>query len=90
MSAWLRPSSIGDEMLDLARMLGRAEDVEPALLAGRGERGLALEIEMLLPADLERAGQAVRRGGERGIGVAARHDLRRLDLGAGRRARRRW
>ena len=33
---------------------------------------------MLLPAHFERARQAVRRGGERGVGVAARHELRRL------------
>ena len=45
-------------------------------LARRGERGLAFEVEMLLPAHFERARQAVRRGGERGLGVAARHDLR--------------
>ena len=59
------PEQFGDEMLDLARMLGRAEDVELALLAGHRERGLAFEIEMLLPAHLEigrRGGAARRRG----------------------------
>ena len=42
-------------MLDLARMLGRADDMELAPLARRGERGLAFEVEMLLPAHFERA-----------------------------------
>jgi hypothetical protein len=49
-------------------------------LARRGDRDLALEVEMLLPANLERAAQAVRRGGKRGIGgIAARHALGGLD-----------
>ena len=38
-----------DQVLDLARMLGRADDVELARLARRGERGLAFEVEMPCP-----------------------------------------
>ena len=58
-----RPSKAGDQMLDFARMLGRADDMELARLARRGERGLAFEVEMLLPAHFERcpAGGAARR-----------------------------
>ena len=56
---------VGDEVLHLARMLGRGMDEHVAVLARNGERDLAFEIEMLLPADAQRAGDAVRRGGER-------------------------
>src|SRR5207237_1707745 len=44
-----------DEMLELARMLRRAQDMDPALLARRRERGWAFEVEMLLPDDFQRA-----------------------------------
>ena len=70
-----------DQVLDLARMLGRADDVELARLARRGERGLAFEVEMLLPAHVERARQAMRPPLERGLRVAARHPLHRLEVG---------
>ena len=61
------PEQLRDEMLDLARMLGGAEDMELALLAGRGERGLAFEVEMLLAAHFERcrSGGAARRRARR-------------------------
>ena len=45
----------GDDMLHLGRMLRRGIDVDVAVLARDGERDLALEIEMLLPADAELA-----------------------------------
>jgi hypothetical protein len=53
---------VGDQMLDLARMLGRADDVDLAPLARRRERGLAFEVEMLLPAHFESSRQAMRGG----------------------------
>ena len=46
---------VGDEVLHLARMLGRGMDQHVAVLAGDGERHLAFEIEMLLPADAQLA-----------------------------------
>ena len=42
-----------------------------ARFAGNGERDLAFEIEMLLPADLELALEPMRRGGKRALDVAA-------------------
>ena len=39
-----------DAVLHLGRMLGRAQHVHAAVVAGRGERDLALEIEMILAA----------------------------------------
>jgi hypothetical protein len=77
------PEQLRDQMLDLARMLGGAEDMEPALLARRRQRRLAFEVEMLLAAHLEAAGQPVRRRGARCVGIAAAHILGRLDLRAG-------
>ena len=41
------------------------------VLAGRGQRDLAFQIEMLLPADPHHADRPVRRGGQRGGAVAA-------------------
>ena len=64
--------------------------MELALLAGRGERGLAFEIEMLLPAHFEAAGQAMRRGGQAGVGIAADHFLHVFDDGIRRPPHRRW
>ena len=47
------PSTCGDDVLHLARMLGRGMD-QHVVLARNGERDLAFEIEMLLPADAQR------------------------------------
>lgn len=69
-----------DQVLDLAGMLGRRPDVDVAVLARRGQGHLALEVEVVLAADRELALDPARRGGERGLGVAARHALRGLDL----------
>ena len=52
------PSMLGDDVLHLARVLGRGVDEHVAVLARDGERDLALEIEMLLPADAQRARRA--------------------------------
>ena len=47
---------MGDDVLHLGRVLGRGMDEHVAVLAGDGERDLAFEVEMLLPADAELAG----------------------------------
>ena len=51
----------GDDMLHLGRMLRRGIDVDVAVLARDREGDLALEIEMLLPADAELARERMRR-----------------------------
>ena len=50
-----------DRVLDLGRMLGRREDVEVAAVARNRERDLAFEIEMILPAAMQFALEAMRR-----------------------------
>ena len=59
-----------DDVLDLGRMLRRGIDVHRPVLARDGERDLALEIEMLLAADAERALEPVRCGRDRRRRVA--------------------
>ena len=62
---------LGDHVLDLGRVLGRGIDRDLVVLARDGERDLAFEVEMLLPADVHPAGEPARCGGDRGPGVAA-------------------
>ena len=61
----------GDDVLHFARMLGGRIDQHRAVLARHGERDLAFQIKMLLPADVERAGK-LRNGaaGDRLGGIA--------------------
>ena len=66
-----QPEQWAHDVLHLARMLGRGMDQHIIVLAGNGERHLAFEIEMLLPADAERAGEAARACRERRGGIAA-------------------
>jgi hypothetical protein len=67
---------LGDNGLDFGRVLRRGVDDDLALFAGVGKRGLRLEIKLLLAADVERAAEAVGRGGEDG-GCVARGDAAR-------------
>ena len=50
----------GDDVLGLGRVLGRSVHRHLVGFAGKGERGLAFEIEMLLPADRELAFEPMR------------------------------
>ncbi len=65
-----------DEHLHLARMLRRHVDVQAAALAGDRKRDLAFEIEVVLSATGERAGESMRCARERVRHVAA-HDVYR-------------
>ena len=78
---------LGDGVLDLGRVLGGGMDQHVAVLAGDGVGDLAFEVEMVLPADMQRAGDAVRGGGERGVRVAEPHLVRRQRGRHRRRAR---
>ena len=74
-----------DEVLHLARMLGRGMDQHVAVLARDGERHLAFEIEMLLPADAQPCpsrGCGARR--ERGGAVVLAEGVVRQDVRVGR------
>ena len=52
---------VGDQVLHLARMLGRAMHEHVPILQGDGERDLALEIEMILSADIDATAEAAGR-----------------------------
>ncbi len=70
-------------VLHLGRVLGRAVDQHVAVFPGHREGNLPFEIEMVLAADFEFPGQAVRRLGNGPGGVAALHDLRLGDVALG-------
>ena len=50
---------LGDGVLDLGRMLRRGMDKHVAALARNGIGDLSFEVEMVLPADMHRAGDPV-------------------------------
>ena len=52
---------MGDDVLHLARVLGRGMHEHVAVLAGDGQRHLALQVEMLLAAEAELAGHPLGR-----------------------------
>src|SRR6185369_15273484 len=60
-----------DDLLRLGRMLRGAVHEDRTSLVDEGERGLGLEVEVLLATDVEGALEAMRRGGERTLGLAA-------------------
>ena len=80
---------LGDQVLHLARMLRRGMDQHVAVLARNGERDLAFEIEVLLPADAQPALHALRARGERGRAVVLAEGVVGQDVHARRRARHR-
>jgi len=57
-------------VLDLGRVLGRGMDNHVAIILRQGEGGLTFEVEMLLPADIDRPAQSLGGGGQRGCGIA--------------------
>jgi len=67
------------QMLDFARMLGRAHDRHVSTLAGDGEGDLAFQIKMILPADPKSSRQAMRRRVDCSFRLAALHLMRRED-----------
>ena len=71
---------VRDAVLDFGRMLGRAPHVHVAAFAGGGERDLPFEIEVVLPAAAQFAGQAMRRACECRLDLAAHHELRRRNV----------
>ena len=61
---------LGDDVLRLGRPLRGRMDDHLTVLAGNGQRCLGLEVEVLLPEAVKHAGEPVRRGGDRGGGIA--------------------
>ncbi len=74
---------VGDDVLDLAGVLGRGMDQHFVVLAGDRHGDLAFEIEVVLAADGNTAFQAAGCCGDRLGGVAALQGHRREDDGAG-------
>ena len=69
-SWWPTPSiSATTDWISVGILRGGVDD-HLAVLAGIGDRGLRLEIELLLAAAVERAAEAVGGGGEFGVAVA--------------------
>ena len=67
-----RPAEdVGDDLLGLGRVLGAALDEDLAVLVDVRERAVRLEVEVLLPGELELAAEDVRGTGEAGLDVAA-------------------
>ena len=71
---------VRDAMLHLGRVLGRGIDQHVGVFLRHGERDLAFEVEMILPAAARLAGDPVRRGGDRSRRVAPLHRLRFGDI----------
>jgi len=67
---------MGDLVLDLARMLSGAVHHHVAAFLRQRQRGLALEVEMLLSAHFQPAGQGQRRGLQPGLDIAEAVDAR--------------
>ena len=70
---------MGDHFLHFGRILRRGKNVECAELAGPGDGGLRLEVEVILPAVDPRSLQDVVGGGERRVDVSASDAPRRAD-----------
>src|SRR6185437_2623715 len=60
---------VRNDVLHLGWVLRRAVDEHAAVFTRESVGDLALEVELLLPADVELAADAVRRRGERTLGV---------------------
>ena len=87
---------VGDDLLGLRRVLGRALDEDLAVLVDQGQRAVRLQVEVLLATELELAGEPVARGRQTGgrvsAGDGALMALERLlldRLGEGHQARQR-
>ena len=68
---------VGHQVLHLARVLGAAVQQQAAVFLRQGVADLALEVELLLPAEREAALQPVRCSLQCGVGIAARQLHRR-------------
>ncbi len=64
---------VGDDLLRLGGVLGAALDEHLAVLVDEREGGVGLEVEVLLPGELELAGEDVRGRLEARVDVAALH-----------------
>ncbi len=62
---------VRDDLLGLGRVLRAALDEDLPALVDEGQRGVRLEVEVLLAGELELAAEHVRRPGEAGLDVAA-------------------
>ena len=75
--------AVGDDVLDLARVLRRGVDEHVAVLAGNCERHLAFKVEVFLAPHPELAGDLLRRAGNLLGRVAANEAVIGVDPGLG-------
>ena len=66
-----QPEHVGDDVLGLARVLGAGLDEDLAVLVDQSQGGVALQVEVLLAAELQLALEAVFRRLQPGVRVAA-------------------
>ena len=66
-----RPEHVRDDLLGLGRVLRAGLDEDLAVLVDQRQRGVGLQVEVLLAADLELAAEPVRAPAQRGVRVAA-------------------
>ena len=68
MTSWLRqPEHVRDDLLRLGRVLGAGLDEDLARLVDERQRGVGLQVEVLLPGELELALEDVRAPAQRGL-----------------------
>ncbi len=78
------PEHVRDDLLGLGGVLGAALDEHLPVLVHLGERRVGLQVEVLLPGELELAGEHVRGVGEARVDVAVRHHGARAVVAVGR------
>ncbi len=88
--------NVRDDRLHFAGVLGRAEQLQRSVFFGQRERGLRLEIEVVLPAGADLAAQPQRALEQLGVDIAAARGVRvaqpraRSDGGVERGERGQW
>jgi len=69
----LEAQDVSDDLLRLGRVLRAALDEDLSVLVHVGERAVGLEVEVLLPGELDLAAEDMRRGGQAGLDIPPLH-----------------
>ena len=88
MTWWARqPQHVRDDVLGLGRVLGAGLDEDLAVLVDQRQRGVGLQVEVLLPAEFEFAAEPVRAAAASAASASPRLTVRWCPLVAVRRDR---
>ena len=79
-AAVVAAEDLGGGVLDLGRVLRGGVDLERTILAGDRQRGMGLEVEVVLAAAGELALDAQRGAGQSSVDVSAAHAMRRAQV----------